>query len=304
MKQDWGKSCLEPLFLFGSNNVFRKNFLEESGYYDERYKTNFEDVDISRRIRKMGFSLIYEPSAIVRHIKSDNISSLFNNYWNWNLEYSRQEGFYNNRINLMDKIKDNIGLANRYIDEDIVSGRKELLYLDFLLSMHHSLKDLKYYLFSEENIYSDNPEVVLDLWLSFIDLDFFFSFDSKKNIVSTLIPERNKYYQNFIAAVLAINASIRRKFDNQDFIKIFYKHLFESVLGISDKKLLERIFVLTERQSEWRCLYVKKQKNLENVFLEKISLFLQDWIRGFDYNKPELVSLINSAAVKIDSSIH
>ena len=65
MPQDWGKDrIINPQFLYGANTLFRKNSLEAVGLYNEEYKTNNEDVDISTRLRQKGFSLVYDPQAL------------------------------------------------------------------------------------------------------------------------------------------------------------------------------------------------------------------------------------------------
>ena len=52
MPQDWGETrIVRPKFTFGSNTISRKSAVEEVGWYDERMRTNGEDVDISRSRR-------------------------------------------------------------------------------------------------------------------------------------------------------------------------------------------------------------------------------------------------------------
>jgi glycosyltransferase involved in cell wall biosynthesis len=84
MPQDWGETrTVNPKFTFGSNTLARKSALEEVGWYDERMRTNGEDVDISRRLRVRGYDSVYEPGAIVRHLRHDSVTSVMNAYWRW-----------------------------------------------------------------------------------------------------------------------------------------------------------------------------------------------------------------------------
>jgi glycosyltransferase involved in cell wall biosynthesis len=84
MPQDWGETrIVRPKFTFGSNTISRKSAVEEVGWYDERMRTNGEDVDISRRLRVRGYDCVYEPSAIVRHLRHDSVASVMNAYWRW-----------------------------------------------------------------------------------------------------------------------------------------------------------------------------------------------------------------------------
>jgi glycosyltransferase involved in cell wall biosynthesis len=84
MPQDWGAARLaNPKFLFGNNGLARKSALEEAGRYDERFRTNGEDVDLSQRLRARGYGLVYEPSAVVSHLRHDSVASVLNAYWRW-----------------------------------------------------------------------------------------------------------------------------------------------------------------------------------------------------------------------------
>lgn len=79
--QNWGdKTITNPRQLFGNNTIFRKSCLTEIGLYNPIYKTNLEDYDISLRLIKKGYNLIYEPLAKVEHIRSDNIYSVMDTY--------------------------------------------------------------------------------------------------------------------------------------------------------------------------------------------------------------------------------
>lgn len=94
MKQHWGDSKkINPSFLFGSNTLLRRDLLLKVGSYNEKYRSNFEDVDISSRLRKRGYTIIYEPRAVVKHLRNDDLSSLLNNFWKWNFAYYIKEGF-------------------------------------------------------------------------------------------------------------------------------------------------------------------------------------------------------------------
>lgn len=84
MRQHWGSSVLKnPQFLFGNNTLFQKQSLINVGGYNERYRTNFEDVAISRALRSAGFATVYEPRATVQHLRSDSIRSVLRTNWRW-----------------------------------------------------------------------------------------------------------------------------------------------------------------------------------------------------------------------------
>ena len=75
--QSWGENkIVNPPFLWGLCFSFRRNILLKSGLFSSMFKTNGEDVDISLRLMKMGYKLLYDPRIKVNHIRIDNLISL------------------------------------------------------------------------------------------------------------------------------------------------------------------------------------------------------------------------------------
>jgi glycosyltransferase involved in cell wall biosynthesis len=302
MKQCWEDKETTPPFLFGSNTVFRKKAVINIGLYNESYKNNYEDVDICRRLKKTGYTLIYEPKAIAHHLRSDDIHSILNSYWKWNLAYYQKKKYYYNSRNFIFKVKDNIGLANRYIEEDIVSERYQLIYLDFLLALHHSLKDFEYFISQNNQKNSDIRDSTLPyFWLALLDLTFFYHLNSKKKNLSTLMPKANAFLQNFFSLNLILGRFIQNKFRNNKFKKILYKHLFLSVYKISDNGLLDRLLNLVELHQDWSGLFRKKQSNLNTSFLKGLSVNFQKWLENLTHRFPEIIRMIEISAEKTDT---
>lgn len=301
MKQHWGEKETLPNFLFGSNAAFRKKALIKAGLYNEKFKTNYEDVDMSLRLKKNDRVLVYEPRAIAHHFKNDNISSILNSYWKWNISYYQKGGFYRNTKNFTFKIKDNLGLANRYIEEDLDSKRYQLIYLDFLLALHHSLRDLEYFI-SQKN--KRHPDYALfAFWFSLLDLTFFYHFDSGKNRLSTLIPKKDAFLQNLFALNLILGKCIGEIFKSEDFKKILYKHLLLSVYKIDSANLSEKLFLLVDLHKNWDGLFQKKQPNLNILFLKNLSLNFQKWLKDLTLRFPNIVEIIEMSAENIESSM-
>lgn len=71
-------------FLWGLCSSFRKQALEKVGGFDTFYRTNAEDVDITLRLRKAGYRLVYTPDARVYHQRSDSYKSLMAMVYRWN----------------------------------------------------------------------------------------------------------------------------------------------------------------------------------------------------------------------------
>lgn len=153
MPQHWGDAPLRnPRFLFGANTVFRKSAVLEAGGYDERCRTNGEDVDIAARINAQGGATIYDPVAIVHHQRHDTVSSILSTYWRWrqpSLEalpggitlnwVLRQACGHHLRNHLL-------GMAWR----DARPGRAELLPLDLLFSLYMPYRDARFCLQSRK----------------------------------------------------------------------------------------------------------------------------------------------------------
>ena len=206
MKQCWDTNKINPDFLFGSNTVFSRKALIDVGGYDESFENNYEDVDICRRLKDTKHDLAYEAQAIVWHLKQDNIETLLNSYWQWRRPFYQEQGFYATEKRLQDKMKDNIGLANRCLQEDMEQNRKELVYLDFLLALHHCLRDFQFYLQKQGK--NSATDINASLWLSLIDINFCFRLSAKGKNMKTLLNGQDVIGQNFIALVLLIGGGL------------------------------------------------------------------------------------------------
>lgn len=300
MRQYWEHNETFPLFLFGSNTVFRKEALVNIGFYAENYRSNYEDVDISIRLKNSNYTLVYESKAIVHHLKCDNLRSLLNSYWKWNLGYYQKKGYYSNIENLIFKLKDNVGLANRYIDEDSRCHRYRLLYLDFLLALHHSLRDFEYFIFK------NNPDAStyapFSPWLSLLDLTFFYHLDIDRDSARTLISENLNFLQNFFALNLILGRIIQEKFKSKQFTKILYSHLFLSVCNIKDNYSLEKLTNLVELHRDWNGLIIRRHLRLNARFLENLSLNFSEWLGSLTHCYPELVKMVEISAEETSES--
>lgn len=144
MEQNWGDKKCVPLYLFGSNTLFKMSALRSVDFYDNRYTTNYEDVDICSRLKKRGYAFVYEPGAVVVHCKHDTVSSALLSYWKWQFPPKYEQGRYKNLEALKEQIFYNISYSLALINRIVLTGRgKELLYPSLLLFFSHSFLDLK-----------------------------------------------------------------------------------------------------------------------------------------------------------------
>ena len=298
MKQHWGeRKKSNPDFLFGSNTLFRREALLRAGSYREAYGNNYEDVDISYRLKKLGYSLIYEPKALAYHLREDDIQTLLNNFWKWNFNYYIKAGFFTTPARFIFKVKDNIGLANRFLEEDLRKKRHKLIYLDFLISLHHNLRDFDYFSSRRGQEASRLPEYSkASIWLALLDLTFFYHFDHSKKNLSTFIPGKSIFQHNFLALNLVLRDFVRKRFKSSKFRKLLFKHLIASVYRINDSLLTEKLFNLTELHQDWSGLFKKKHSNLNAKFLKVMLAGLERWMEDSENRFPGLIKLIENSA--------
>lgn len=58
--------------------IYRKQYLDEIGYFDEMHFAYLEDIDLSWRARLAGYRIIYSPKAKVYHLGSATTGSKYN----------------------------------------------------------------------------------------------------------------------------------------------------------------------------------------------------------------------------------
>tara|TARA_B100000579_G_C22826704_1_gene853552 strand:- start:379 stop:1218 length:840 start_codon:yes stop_codon:yes gene_type:complete len=83
--QNWGKKdLLNPPFLFGCNTLQRKKVWVDVDGYDEKFKTNGEDIDYSNKIKNLNKgNLFYCSEALCYHLQDDNLETLSNRVWRY-----------------------------------------------------------------------------------------------------------------------------------------------------------------------------------------------------------------------------
>lgn len=305
MRQHWGQKRVSPPFLFGSNTVFRRKALQKAGAYNEALRNNYEDVDMSRRLAALGYRIVYEPAAVAAHFKSDDIYSLFNTYWRWHVAYYREEKFYEKKERFIAKLKENFGLANRYLEEDLAASRQALLYLDFLLAFHHSLRDLGYFLYKDEEACFLYP--LATGWLAFLDLDFFAHFDRRKKELSTLLPPSGAFLQNLFALHLVAGKMLQRAF-GPGFVRGYYRHVLFSACRIKDESLVDAVMGVAATGGDagdfaWEELCAKKHPHLMEEFLAHSLRNLEAWLAQISVRFRGITQSLQSSAHAVEEFV-
>ena len=128
LNQDWGLTPSDaPAFLFGNNTLLRRSAVLAAGGYDERLRTNGEDVDISRKLLAAGHKLSYQADAVVHHLRRDSAASALATYW----RYRRNHAAHATRGDVWRNWRyQHFGSARQVLADDLRAGRFEFLALD------------------------------------------------------------------------------------------------------------------------------------------------------------------------------
>ncbi len=72
--------------LLGCNASFRRDLIRRAGGYDEHFAGNafFEELDLSLRIKKLGYKIIFEPRALVYHFQAGRGGNRLEDQSRWN----------------------------------------------------------------------------------------------------------------------------------------------------------------------------------------------------------------------------
>ena len=83
--QNWGDNNLEnPPFLYGCNTIQLKSAWLKVNGYDEKLKTNGEDISFTNKIREQeNYKLLYSARALCHHLQDDNLNSLSKRVWRY-----------------------------------------------------------------------------------------------------------------------------------------------------------------------------------------------------------------------------
>jgi O-antigen biosynthesis protein len=146
LPQDLGVDRIEiewpsPKRLGGFGTLFRKEAVLAVGGYNEKYRTNYEDVDICKRLLQAGHKLVFEPRAVAHHLRQDTVRTILRTSWRSQFDTHYFDGGYNN---IALKLLHNFRWGRAMMWHDWRAGNKSLLGVDALMPWYHSYADLKY----------------------------------------------------------------------------------------------------------------------------------------------------------------
>lgn len=131
LPQHWGDVPLENYgFVFGANTMARRSVLLDAGGYNERFRTNGEDSDMSFRLRRLGWNTFYEPAAVCRHLREDTVRTALTTFWRY--RHDPLLPMTPARVWRMFRYQ-HIGSAGYVLQQDWRARRYEFLGMDALL---------------------------------------------------------------------------------------------------------------------------------------------------------------------------
>ncbi|MCK6458087.1 MAG: glycosyltransferase [Phycisphaerae bacterium] len=145
MPQHHGESRAEPpRICFGSVSSFRVDAIDAVCGWNERYRTNYEDVDLSQRLIRAGLRCAYEPAAIARHQRRDSLASVLSGFWSWFAPRGRDAGHFASVEAAASKRLEsvNFGIFRHRLARDLGEHRAHLSGITLLLPAWMTVHDL------------------------------------------------------------------------------------------------------------------------------------------------------------------
>jgi len=87
LMSDWNHNQIQEVdWVLTACLMIRREVLEKTGYFDEKYKMYFEDVDLCYRVRKAGYKVFYYPDAVVVHHHQRESAKKFSKKTIWHIQ--------------------------------------------------------------------------------------------------------------------------------------------------------------------------------------------------------------------------
>ena len=143
MSQDRGPvRVYMPKFLVGSNTVFRRAPVLEAGGYDERYRTNSEDVHICRNLHKAGYCFCFTPHAVAHHTRTDTMQSVMGTAWNWRYWLKMENNTFEDPARLVGMMYNALNEAVEHINTFIEADELDVIYIEIAYIFYDIFRDL------------------------------------------------------------------------------------------------------------------------------------------------------------------
>ena len=147
LKQNWGEHDLSnPPFIFGCNNILDTKNLDKKELYredNEYYKTNGDDIELCKFLRKNNHKLHYNSEAICYHLQNDTYKSIAERYWRY-VYYGdglKKRNLFKTLKNIIRQIKKVLF----WTAEDIFRLRFSLIFVNLVMLIYLVRSDIKNY---------------------------------------------------------------------------------------------------------------------------------------------------------------
>jgi glycosyltransferase involved in cell wall biosynthesis len=129
----------DPRILFGATMACRVEQVRQIGGWDERYVTNYEDVDLCRRLQAAGARLLYAPDCQAWHLRRDTLDTVLRGIWNWNYA-GFEDCFADVNTWIERRVPMTWGMYQRFRVEDLEYPK--LTYISLLFPWSFIIRDL------------------------------------------------------------------------------------------------------------------------------------------------------------------
>jgi len=150
LKQNWGNEQINnPQFIFGANSLLNKKKIRDLGIeYNEKFRTNGEDVNFSNILKSKNCNLYYEPNALCYHYQFDDVISLSNRYWRYSFYGAGLKKLTILRLTKL--ILRQIKVLFYWMCRDLIKKNFHFLIINLIMSYYFIILCIRKYLFDEK----------------------------------------------------------------------------------------------------------------------------------------------------------
>jgi radical SAM superfamily enzyme YgiQ (UPF0313 family)/glycosyltransferase involved in cell wall biosynthesis len=138
-------------FLLGSNSIYRTDALHNAGIaengnkfrpFDDNLMSNYEDVDIGIKLRKLGYKLLWHPAQHTYHLQKDDVASYLNRAYRYRVFKWSMQGAFQDETLYRKKAEHNINYTRMGFDIITEKSRTYLVYPYILAGFKFFLEDV------------------------------------------------------------------------------------------------------------------------------------------------------------------
>jgi GT2 family glycosyltransferase len=141
LSQDPGQQRVyNPDFIYGSNTVHRRQVVVSMGGFDEGVSGNSEDVDMSHRLRHMGYGVAFTPCAEAKHLHRDTPRSVLDRFWDLSAGHGETRAITDKLDRVFLTLPNLLQRCIEFTNSDCVDGHSRAAYVDFLHFFHDACR--------------------------------------------------------------------------------------------------------------------------------------------------------------------